>query len=66
MKTSEFLSENFQVFFGGEIFCIFEYACFRNDKNRMTSHMKCQNLFFFEKRKNQTVICCSCDKQFKG
>ena len=29
-KISEFLSENFHVF-GGEIFNIFEKACFRND-----------------------------------
>ena len=28
-KISEFLSGNFQSF-GGEIFNIFEYACFRN------------------------------------
>ena len=30
-----FLSENFQ-FLGGEIFYIFEYACFRNDNIYMT------------------------------
>ena len=30
MKISEFLSENFQ-FFRGEIFNIFEWACFRNE-----------------------------------
>ena len=32
-KISEFLSENFQMF-GGEIFNIFEYACFRNDMSK--------------------------------
>ena len=35
-KISEFLSENFQ-FFGGEIFNIFEYACFLNALKEMNS-----------------------------
>ena len=36
-KYQNFLSENFHFFFGGKIFCIFEYACFLNVENDVSS-----------------------------
>ena len=54
-KVSEFLSENFSVF-GGEIFNIFEKACFRNAQRQQVINL------WATKRENLSLDICAQQK----